>query len=156
MTYSLRRREVLQASGLVTAGTFAGCSGSGDDPVYTSIYLRHYANDRLSTDIKVYPWEDDSSEFLSWQTPKLEQQADGPHRVYEDAFETQRAIVDIDAGKLTGDPDIKENSPIYRTVRLIRLEKVATCYQYGLIRRLITSGPKSNMKRFVGRQTEFD
>jgi hypothetical protein len=108
MTYSLRRREVLQASGLVAAGTFAGCSGSGDDPVYTSIYLRHYANDRLSTDIKVYPWEDDSSEFLFWQTPKLEQQADGPHRVYEDAFETQRAIVDIDAGKLTGDPDIKE------------------------------------------------
>lgn len=108
MKDSLSRREILRVGAVAGLGSFAGCSGLSDDPVYTTIILDSYSDKQLNTDITVYNWEDDSSDILFREIVKLEQQDDRVDHLFEDAFESQRAIVDIDASKQAGIPDIKK------------------------------------------------
>jgi hypothetical protein len=108
MKDSLRRREILQVGAVAGLGSFVGCSGLNEDPVYTSITLNSFSNSNLNTDITIHSWEDDSSDIIFRENLELEQQEDRVDHVFEDAFETQRAIVDIDADKQAGNPDIKK------------------------------------------------
>lgn len=109
MDSPVRRRELLQAGGVITGGSLAGCGYLEDDPIYTSIRLQNFSEDRLSVPVTVYdPGSDeDENPVLFHEEVELEARDgdDVDDRVLEDAFETQRAIVELEVAFVLGGDD---------------------------------------------------
>lgn len=102
MASPVGRRELLRAGGTLLTGTLAGCgyvSGSS----HTTIRVRNMAKDRRSVALSVLDPDGGERSDATWFSEQIrfEERDDGDdveHQEFEDAFEMNRAIVEVKAG----------------------------------------------------------
>lgn len=113
MPSPVRRRDVLQAGGALAIGSLAGCSYLQGDSIFTSIDIGNFHTQDLSVEVRVYdPDTDDRDDRLLFYSRAEMNQFDAENGVdrelAEDAFESQKAVVQLDIGVQGGDDLVQE------------------------------------------------
>lgn len=103
MDSQVGRRGLLQVGGLIT-GTIAGCGYlNGDGPRYTTVQVSNMAMDRRAVDISVLDPDGGERSDATWFAESIHFEArddedDVEYRDFEQAFEMDRAIVEVRSG----------------------------------------------------------
>lgn len=109
MDSPISRREVLQSGGVLAAGSLAGCGYFEDEPIYTSIDIRSFADEHLEVELRVFEPNPDEgfSEILFFESVELEGVDGGEidDHLFEDAFESKQAIVELKVSPMLGGRD---------------------------------------------------
>ncbi|MFW5964864.1 MAG: hypothetical protein ACOCQM_08345 [Natronomonas sp.] len=113
MDVTIRRRDLLVAGGAMTAGPLAGCSYLQDDPLFTSIHIDNFHDQQLAVDVGALdPEAEDGDEpylyLNSFQMDAMTDDGEVDRQLFEDAFESQKAHIQLDVKVQGGDNLVRE------------------------------------------------
>lgn len=107
MDKPIGRREVLQAGGVIAAGSLAGCGYLEADSIYTSTRVRSFADKQLAVSLTVFDPEPDEDDYSSLFHENFELEAPDGENVddkrFDDAFGSKQAIVEVGVDVMGGD-----------------------------------------------------
>jgi len=113
MNVQIRRRDLLVAGGAMTVGPLAGCSSLQDDPLFTSIRIDNFHDQQLAVDVGVLdPEAEDGDDpylyFNRFHMDAITDDGEVDTQLFEDAFESQKAHIQLDVTVQGGDNLVRE------------------------------------------------